>query len=148
LKLDKYVAGGELDQQKAIGLMMDACASNGSLQGDGNAACLATIMNGLEKGKTEPKKILERKISSFLIAEGQKGANEASPADQLPIIQVKNGELVSKGINTSRPDGMSELEPTYPEFHAALMAMAFKSANKRGQQPDAAMFGNYLQVQG
>ena len=58
--------------------------------------------------------------------------------------RVKLAGAILKGMNTSRPDGMPELEPTYPEFHAALMAMAFKSTGKRGQQPDAAMLGNYL----
>jgi RepB DNA-primase from phage plasmid len=58
--------------------------------------------------------------------------------------RLKLAGAISKGMNTTRPDGMSELEPTHPEFHAALMAMAFKSTNKRGQQPDAAMLGNYL----
>jgi hypothetical protein len=38
----------------------------------------------------------------------------------------------------------SRREPTYPEFHAALLAMAFKSTGKRGQQPDTTMLGNYL----
>jgi putative DNA primase/helicase len=58
--------------------------------------------------------------------------------------RLKLAAAISKGMNTTRPDGMSELEPTHPEFHSALMAMAFKSTNKRGQQPDAAMLGNYL----
>jgi hypothetical protein len=47
-------------------------------------------------------------------------------------------------MNMTRPDSMSDLEPTYPEFHAALTAMAFKSTGKRGQLPDATMLGNYL----
>jgi len=58
--------------------------------------------------------------------------------------RLKLTGAILKGMNTTRPDGMSEAEPTYPEFHAALMAMAFKSTGKRGQQPDAAMLGNYL----
>jgi len=58
--------------------------------------------------------------------------------------RLKLAGAISKGMNMTRPDSMSELEPTYPEFHDALVAMALKSTGKRGQQPDAAMLGNYL----
>jgi hypothetical protein len=59
--------------------------------------------------------------------------------------RLKLSAAVSKGLEMSRPDGLSELEPTHPEFYAFLHAMAARSAGPRGQQPDAAMLGLLLQ---
>jgi putative DNA primase/helicase len=58
--------------------------------------------------------------------------------------RLKLSAVLSKGLDTTREYAGSDLEPTYPEFHAALLAMAFKSTGKRGQQPDTTMLGNYL----
>jgi putative DNA primase/helicase len=59
--------------------------------------------------------------------------------------RLKLSAAVSKGLEMTRPDGLSELEPTYPEFHSFLHAMAQRATGKRGQQPDAAMLGLLLQ---
>jgi hypothetical protein len=59
--------------------------------------------------------------------------------------RVKLSAAVSKGMEMSRPDGNSELEPTYPEFYAFLHANAQRVTGKRSQQPDAAMLGLLLQ---
>jgi hypothetical protein len=56
LILGKYVGSGELDEQKAIQTMLDACKVNGLLD-DGEDKCLATIESGLKKGKSEPAKM-------------------------------------------------------------------------------------------
>jgi hypothetical protein len=39
------------------------------------------------------------------------------------------------------------MEPTYPDFHAALMAMAQRSSSRGGKSapPDGRMFGKWLQ---
>jgi hypothetical protein len=62
MKLGKYVAGGELNEQTVIDEMLRACTVNGLLTDDGEHQCLATIKSGLAKGKTEPKGIPERKL--------------------------------------------------------------------------------------
>ena len=64
MKLGKYVAGGELDQQRVIETMLDACAANGLLEDEGKTACLATIESGMSFGKTQPKGIPERSLLS------------------------------------------------------------------------------------
>jgi hypothetical protein len=58
--------------------------------------------------------------------------------------RLKLAIVISKGLDKTRATDGQDLEPTHPEFHDALMAMALKSTGKRGQQPDAAMLGNYL----
>jgi hypothetical protein len=93
LKLGHYVGGGVLDEKVVIDEMMAACEFNGLLVDDGRDKCLATIDSGLSAGKAQPKGIPERKLIQFSTADGQRDANEASPTDQLPVIQVKNGEL-------------------------------------------------------
>jgi phage gp37-like protein len=58
--------------------------------------------------------------------------------------RLKSSTVILKGLNKTRTTDSQDLEPTHPEFHDALMAMAFKTTGKRGQLPDAAMLGNYL----
>jgi RepB DNA-primase from phage plasmid len=58
--------------------------------------------------------------------------------------RLKLSAVLSKGLDMTREYADAPLEPTYPDFHAALLAIAFKSTGKRGQQPDATMLGNYL----
>jgi hypothetical protein len=58
--------------------------------------------------------------------------------------RLKLSTVLSKGLDMTREHSDAPLEPTYPEFHATLLAIAFKSTGKRGQQPDATMLGNYL----
>jgi len=58
--------------------------------------------------------------------------------------RLKLSTVLSKGLNMTREYNGEALEPTYPEFYAALLAIAFKSTGKRGQQPDATILGNYL----
>jgi hypothetical protein len=89
LKLGHYVGGGVLDEQKVIDEMIAACKVNGLFTEDGKEQCLATIHSGLTAGRAEPKGIPERKVIPF---PDQRDANEA-PADELPVIQIKNGEL-------------------------------------------------------
>jgi hypothetical protein len=55
MMLGKFVGSGELDEQKAIQTMLDACKVNGLLD-DGEDSCVATIESGLKKGKTEPNR--------------------------------------------------------------------------------------------
>jgi hypothetical protein len=93
LKLGHYVGGGVLDEKRVIDEMMAACKVNGLLADDGREQCLATIVSGLSAGKAQPKGIPERKLIRFPITENQRDASAASPADQLPVIEVKNGEL-------------------------------------------------------
>jgi bifunctional DNA primase/polymerase-like protein len=93
LKLGHYVGGGVLDEQKVIDEMMAACEANGLLAHDGREQCLATIDSGLSAGKAQPKGIPERKLIRFPTADGQRDASAASPTDQLPVIQIKDGEL-------------------------------------------------------
>jgi hypothetical protein len=56
----------------------------------------------------------------------------------------KLADVLLKGLSTSRASQHLELEPTFPDFHAALMAMAQRSTGK-SVQPDARMFGKWLQ---
>jgi Bifunctional DNA primase/polymerase, N-terminal len=93
LKLGHYVGGGVLEEKKVIDEMMAACNINGLLADDGMEQCLATIDSGLSAGKAQPKVIPDRKVIRFPIGDGQRDANAASPADQLPVIQVRDGEL-------------------------------------------------------
>jgi len=55
--------------------------------------------------------------------------------------------VLAKGLGLSRQSEGSDIEPTYPDFHAALLTMAQRSANRsgRGAPPDARMFGKWLQ---
>lgn len=93
LKLGHYVGGGVLDERRVIDEMMAACKSNGLLADDGREQCLASIESGLSAGKAQPKGIPVRKLIQFPTADGQRDASAAAPADQLPVIEVKNGEL-------------------------------------------------------
>jgi putative DNA primase/helicase len=54
-------------------------------------------------------------------------------------------DVLSKGLDMTRDHAGAELAPTYPEFNAALMAMAQRSTGKRTEQPEARMFGKWLQ---
>ncbi|MCC8964525.1 hypothetical protein H8A95_19940 [Bradyrhizobium sp. Pear76] len=56
----------------------------------------------------------------------------------------KLADVLTKGLSMSREDLHSELEPSFPDFYAALMAMALRSSGK-SMQPDARMFGKWLQ---
>ena len=58
--------------------------------------------------------------------------------------RLKLSAAVSKGLDETRQYADSDMEPTYPEFYAALHAMALKSTGKRAQIPDAMMLGNWL----
>jgi hypothetical protein len=58
--------------------------------------------------------------------------------------RLKLAIVIFKGLDKTRAIDGQDLEPTHPEFHDALVAMAFKCTGKRGQQPDATMLGNYL----
>jgi hypothetical protein len=62
-----------------------------------------------------------------------------------PDSRRRLADMVSKGLDMSREQAAAELAPTYPEFHAALIAMAQRSSGKRTEQPDARMFGKWLQ---
>jgi hypothetical protein len=62
-----------------------------------------------------------------------------------PDSRRKLADVVSKGLDTSREHANAELTPTFPDFHAALIAMAQRSSGKRTEQPDARMFGKWLQ---
>jgi hypothetical protein len=79
LKLGHYVGGDVLDEQKVIDTMMDACKANGLLN-DGKDQCLATIRSGLEKGKTEPEGIPERKTADVIQMPGTLPAPTSFPA--------------------------------------------------------------------
>jgi hypothetical protein len=92
LKLGHYVGGGVLDEKRVIDEMMAACELNGLLADDGREPCLASIDSGLSAGRTQPKGIPQRKIIGFPAADGQRD-DGAAPGDQLPVIEVKNGEL-------------------------------------------------------
>ena len=92
-KLGHYVAGRVLDEQEAIDRLMAACEASGLLADDGNAQCLATIASGMKKGKTDPKGIPERKTAEVIPFPGATDANEATPADAMPTIEIKDGQL-------------------------------------------------------
>jgi hypothetical protein len=93
LKLGHYVGSGVIDEKKVIDEMMAACESNGLLADDGRETCLATIDSGLSAGKAQPKGIPERRLIRFPTADRQRDASATPPSDQLPVIQVKDGEL-------------------------------------------------------
>jgi Bifunctional DNA primase/polymerase, N-terminal len=93
LKLGHYVGGGILDEKIVVDQMMAACEVNALLADDGREKCLATIDSGMLAGKAQPKGIPERNVIQFPIGDGLRGGNTGSPADQLPEIQVKDGEL-------------------------------------------------------
>jgi hypothetical protein len=61
--------------------------------------------------------------------------------------RMRLAAVLSKGLSMTRQSASSDLEPTYPEFHAALLAMALRSASRTGKSapPDARMFGKWLQ---
>jgi hypothetical protein len=58
--------------------------------------------------------------------------------------RVRLSDAILKGMAMSRASEHEPLEPTYPDLHAALEALAFKATSKRGQKPDAAMLGIWL----
>jgi hypothetical protein len=59
--------------------------------------------------------------------------------------RLKLSAVISKGLEMTRPDGFSDLEPANPELYAVLHSMAARATGKRGQLPDAAMLGLLLQ---
>ena len=61
-----------------------------------------------------------------------------------PGSRMKLATVLSKGLDMTRDHAGDELEPTYPEFHAALEAVALRSTGRRGQKPDAKMLGLWL----
>ena len=54
-------------------------------------------------------------------------------------------DVLLKGLSMSREHQGAEPEPTHPDFHAALMAMALRSSSGKKVQPEARMFGKWLQ---
>jgi hypothetical protein len=54
-------------------------------------------------------------------------------------------DVLSKGLDMTRDHAGADLAPTHPEFNAALIAMAQRSTGKRTEQPEARMFGKWLQ---
>jgi bifunctional DNA primase/polymerase-like protein/uncharacterized protein DUF3987 len=57
-RLGRLVARGWLSASDVESMLMNACASNGLLQEDGQKQCRDTIRSGLEAGKLEPHKDL------------------------------------------------------------------------------------------
>jgi hypothetical protein len=62
-----------------------------------------------------------------------------------PGCRLKLAAVLSKGLEMIRQYDNSDLEPTHPEFYAALEDVALKNTGKRGLKPDARMFGKWLQ---
>jgi hypothetical protein len=63
-----------------------------------------------------------------------------------PETRMKLAAVLTKGLSMRR-EAVADLEPTYPDFHAALFAMAQRNANRTGKSgpPNARMFGKWLQ---
>jgi hypothetical protein len=63
-----------------------------------------------------------------------------------PETRMKLAAVPTKGLSMRR-EAVADLEPTYPDFHAALFAMAQRNANRTGKSgpPNARMFGKWLQ---
>ena len=55
--------------------------------------------------------------------------------------------VLLKGLSQTRQLEGSDMEPSYPDFNAALLTMAQRSASRNGKSapPDARMFGKWLQ---
>jgi hypothetical protein len=64
-----------------------------------------------------------------------------------PGNRMKLAAVLLKGLDMTRDHAGAELAPTYPDFHAALLTMAQRSASRSGRSapPDARMFGKWLQ---
>jgi hypothetical protein len=64
-----------------------------------------------------------------------------------PGSRVRLAAALLKGLSLSRQSEGLDMEPTYPDFHAALLAMAQRSASRTGRSapPDSRMFGKWLQ---
>jgi hypothetical protein len=58
--------------------------------------------------------------------------------------RMKLATVVMRGLETTRVQEGAPLEPTHPDLYAALVAVGFKATGRHGQQPDAAMLGQYL----
>jgi hypothetical protein len=123
LKLGHYVGGGVLDEKRVIDTMMDACARNGSLKEDGKAACLATIKSGLEKGKTEPKGIPERKSA----------AGDGPTADIIPFSGASNPQSAAPAPTAIRATPYAWTDPaTIPQrewLYGRLLLRKFPAAS-------------------
>jgi Bifunctional DNA primase/polymerase, N-terminal len=61
-----------------------------------------------------------------------------------PDSRRRLSDVLSKGLSMTRLSANSDLEPTYPEFYVALEDLALRATGKRGQKPDAKMFGDWL----
>ena len=61
--------------------------------------------------------------------------------------RMRLAAVLAKGLGQTRPSEGADLEPTYPDFHAALMAMAQRSSSRSGKSapPDGRVFGKWLQ---
>jgi hypothetical protein len=64
-----------------------------------------------------------------------------------PGSRMRLAVVLAKALGTSRQAEGLDMEPTYPDFHAALQNMAQRSASRTGRSapPDARMFGKWLQ---
>jgi hypothetical protein len=50
-----FIAGAELDEDRAIRMLLDASNHNGLINEDGEQAVLASIRSGIRNGKTRPR---------------------------------------------------------------------------------------------
>ncbi|MCA1398658.1 bifunctional DNA primase/polymerase [Bradyrhizobium sp. BRP56] len=61
VSLATLVASGDLDEQRVVNELLAACASNGLMQDDGYASCIATIKSGFSYGLQHPRQIEDRR---------------------------------------------------------------------------------------
>jgi len=64
-----------------------------------------------------------------------------------PGSRMRLAAVLLKGLSQTRQLEGSDMEPSYPDFNAALLTMAQRSASRNGKSapPDARMFGKWLQ---
>jgi hypothetical protein len=103
LALGHYVGSGVLNEKEVIDTLLDVCRNSGLLADDTESQCLATIKSGMSKGKSEPKGIPERAMSS---------QSSPAPAD---IITAPDGStapaIVPPPDSNATPSDIVKSEP-------------------------------------
>lgn len=93
-ELGRFVGAGELDEEKAIQTLVNACEANGSFAED-DGECHATIDSGMQAGKADPVKNVSTMFggcAQFAAAARQNGAQPvAGGAVQVIPFEVQPG---------------------------------------------------------